>query len=198
MNSHLYRTLCKTLLIFSVAFLQFGCGSQPVADVAENLPVESLLELGRAAMDDNRFEEAILIYRKLESRFPYGKPAEQAQLDIAYAHYRNGDPELAVAVGRRETLTEASQSEQKGAGLDRCTADEYQAFSELNRQYRERFGFPFIMAVKGFQRGEILAELRRRVDNNREQEFETAVSQVIRIGRLRTEAILDAEAGNDA
>ena len=55
MNSHLYRTLCKTLLIFSVAFLQFGCGSQPVADVAENLPVESLLELGRAAMDDNRF-----------------------------------------------------------------------------------------------------------------------------------------------
>lgn len=117
----------------------------------------------------------------------------EQKLELLRAH-----PELAVAVDRRDSLTEASQSEQKGAGLDRCTADEYQAFSDLNRQYRERFGFPFIMAVSGFQRAEILDELKRRVDNSHEQEFETAVNQVIRIGQLRTEATLAEEATGNA
>ena len=78
-----------------------GCGKPEVVDETANLPVESLLEFGRAALDEERYQDAIAIYKKLESRFPYGRPAEQAQLNMAYAYYKYGEPELAVAAADR-------------------------------------------------------------------------------------------------
>ena len=61
-------------------------------------------------------------------------------------------PELAVGIASDEQLTGSSQREQRGAGLDRCSPDEFSEFRKLNDSYREKFGFPFIMAVKGFNR----------------------------------------------
>ncbi len=104
----------------------------------------------------------------------------QRKLALLRAH-----PELAGKAAVRRTLTAASSDEQAGAGLDQCTPDEYQRFQELNRQYNERFGFPFIMAVKGYHRTEILEAFAVRVANSPEEEFRTALEQVDRIALLR-------------
>ncbi len=103
----------------------------------------------------------------------------------------NAHPELACAPRDQKKLTADSQNEQSGAGLDHCTKDEFTAFTRLNRQYRERFGFPFIMAVSGYQRQEILKALQSRVANDRKREFSEALEQVCRIGRLRLEKLLE-------
>ncbi|PCI48422.1 MAG: OHCU decarboxylase [Alphaproteobacteria bacterium] len=105
-----------------------------------------------------------------------------AQLKLILAH-----PDLACAPGSMTALTDASQNEQSGAGLDSCSASEYEAFQDLNRRYRNKFGFPFIIAVKGLQRTEILTEFRARMSNNKAQEFETALNEIHKIahGRLR-------------
>lgn len=95
-------------------------------------------------------------------------------------------PELACAQGE---LTESSQSEQAGAGLKHCTAEEFAEFQRLNAQYREQFGFPFIIAVKGLNRQDILHAFRARIRNDRDEEFATALAQVHRIARFRLEAL---------
>jgi OHCU decarboxylase len=93
-------------------------------------------------------------------------------------------PDLAgkLAVGE---LTAASASEQAGAGLDRCTPEEFDRLQDLNARYKAKFGFPFIMAVKGRRRGEIIAAFGRRIENSPETEFETALAEVHRIALLR-------------
>ncbi len=100
-------------------------------------------------------------------------------------------PELAVGVVNDEQLTESSQREQRGAGLDRCSPDEFSEFRQLNAAYREKFGFPFIMAVKGCKRHDILESFRARLKNTGEEEFQAAVEQVIRIGRFRIDSIFN-------
>ena len=76
-----------------------------------------------------------------------------------------------------------------GAGLDQCTPEELREFQELNAVYTDRFGFPFIFAVKGFHRTDILEAFRVRVTHPPEKEFKTAIEQVHRIAKLRLEAI---------
>jgi len=98
-------------------------------------------------------------------------------------------PELAVGVVSDEQLTESSQREQRGAGLDRCSREEFSEFQKLNHSYADKFGFPFIMAVKGCNRHDILESFRARLDHSGDEEFQTAVEQVIRIGRFRIESI---------
>ena len=96
-------------------------------------------------------------------------------------------PELAC--GRVEALTEASRGEQRSAGLDACTAEEASQFQRLNDAYRRKFGFPFIIAVKGLDRQAILAAFRARIENDFDTEFRTALEQVHRIAGLRLQAI---------
>jgi OHCU decarboxylase len=84
-------------------------------------------------------------------------------------------------------LTGASQAEQRGAGLDQCSAEEFEKFRRLNESYMARFGFPFIMAVKGSSRHEILQTFNKRLTNQPEEEFQEAIRQVIRIGFFRME-----------
>jgi len=107
----------------------------------------------------------------------------QQKISLLRAH-----PELGLGIASAVDLTAASQAEQQGAGLDQCSADEFAEFQRLNESYRARFGFPFIMAVKGYRRGEILEVFRKRMDNTRKQELQTAVEQVIRIGLFRIES----------
>jgi len=105
---------------------------------------------------------------------------EPRQLELLNAH-----PQLACAPAAREQLTAASKREQSGAGLDQCSPAEFEEFQRLNRRYRERFGFPFIMAVAGCERAAILEALRERVGRARPEEFDEALQQVLMIGRLR-------------
>ncbi|MEM1045074.1 MAG: 2-oxo-4-hydroxy-4-carboxy-5-ureidoimidazoline decarboxylase [Pseudomonadota bacterium] len=96
-------------------------------------------------------------------------------------------PDLAGKAAIAGDLTKASKSEQAGAGLDRLTPDEFDRFTDFNRRYRERFGFPFILAVKGADKATILEAFGARIDNAVETEFQTALLQVGRIVRFRLE-----------
>jgi OHCU decarboxylase len=96
-----------------------------------------------------------------------------------------GHPDLAGRTAIRGELTAASSAEQASAGLDQCTPAEFQRFRELNDKYKRKFDFPFILAVKGKTRQEILAAFERRLHNSPETEFEEALNQIARIARLR-------------
>lgn len=103
---------------------------------------------------------------------------EARQLELLRAH-----PDL----GEQTEMTDASESEQSSAGLDELSPEQYEAFQRLNEQYRDRFEFPFIMAVKGASPDEIQAAMEARVDNDEPTEFRTALEQVNEIARLRLE-----------
>ena len=106
----------------------------------------------------------------------------ERQLQLVRAH-----PELAVATAQPESLTAESTREQRGAGLDACTPAEFGEFAELGAAYREKMGFPFVIAVRGLGRAEILAALRARTAGDPAQEFREALAQVGRIAGFRLE-----------
>ena len=99
-------------------------------------------------------------------------------------------PDLAGRLALAGGLTPESSGEQRSAGLDHCSPQELARFQALNETYTRRFGFPFIMAVKGRSRAEILAAFERRVDETPEREFETALCEVEKIARLRLADLL--------
>jgi len=111
---------------------------------------------------------------------------QEAQLALLRAH-----PDLAGKLALRGELTADSTSEQAGAGLERCSADEFAEFQRLNDAYKTRFGFPFILAVKGHDRVAILAAFRRRAANGRAAELRQALDQVHRIARNRLQALAE-------
>ena len=86
-------------------------------------------------------------------------------------------------------LTDSSRAEQASAGLDRCTAEEKARMRELNARYREKFGFPFIVAVRGLDWAGIIERMEQRLHNDRAREFATALAEIGRIARLRLEAL---------
>jgi 2-oxo-4-hydroxy-4-carboxy-5-ureidoimidazoline decarboxylase len=90
-------------------------------------------------------------------------------------------PELAS----RTRMAQASVKEQAGAGLDACGPEEFAAFQQLNGDYAARFGHPFIIAVKGLSRTDILAAFATRLGDEPATEFETAMTQIHRIASLR-------------
>ena len=100
----------------------------------------------------------------------------EMQLALIRAH-----PELAG----RARMADASVKEQSGAGLDQCSPAEFAAFQRLNAAYDARFGFPFIVAVKGLTRADILQAFEARLANDPETEFETAITQIHRIAGFR-------------
>ncbi|MEK0362259.1 2-oxo-4-hydroxy-4-carboxy-5-ureidoimidazoline decarboxylase [Pseudomonas sp. CBC3] len=101
----------------------------------------------------------------------------------------NAHPDLAGKAAVRGELTASSTSEQAGAGIHECTAEEFARFTELNEAYKEKFGFIFIMAVKGSNRHQILAAFEERLHNTPEQEFDRAVSEINKIALFRLQTM---------
>ena len=99
----------------------------------------------------------------------------------------NSHPELAVA----KKLTHESKLEQAGANLNGCTFEEFDEFKKLNLEYKNKFGFPFIIAVKGKNKTEILNNFRQRILNDIESEFEEAKKQVKKIASFRLNEIIN-------
>ena len=99
----------------------------------------------------------------------------------------NAHPELAV----EKKLTEDSHKEQKGANLNRCNNEEFNEFKNLNYEYKKKFGFPFIIAVKGKNKSEILINFRKRIKNEIDLEFDEAKVQVKKIANFRLNEIIN-------
>ena len=140
---------------------------------------ETVFETGDGLLND-----AETLGKRFESEFLNADPV--LQLTTLKKH-----PQLACALADPHELTLDSASEQSGAGLDRCSTEELAEFSRLNTDYNDQFGFPFIIAVKGLTRHEILSTFRQRLNNDRQSEFQTAIQQTCRIARLRIRNIYD-------
>ena len=95
-------------------------------------------------------------------------------------------------LGTRARMSSASSGEQAGAGLDHLTLEEYDQLQRLNSAYREKFGFPFIYAVKGSTRQDILSALEQRLSNDPAAEHAMALTQIYRIAQIRLEETLHA------
>ena len=95
-------------------------------------------------------------------------------------------------LGARARLSEASSVEQSGAGLDSLTPVEFEHLQRINTAYRARFGFPFLLAVKGSTKHDVLRALQARMEATPENEYREALRQVYRIARFRLEGLIES------
>lgn len=106
------------------------------------------------------------------------------KLGVLRAH-----PDLAGKLALAGKLTADSTAEQASAGLDQLSPEEHARFTELNTRYVDKFGFPFIIAVKGLTKEQILTAFEERINNSTDQEMMTACAQVEKIAKLRLNAM---------
>ena len=153
------------------------------------------------------YEHSPWIAERAAARRPFASPAAlklalQDAVDSAAPGERlallRAHPELAGKAAVAGELTAESAGEQAGSGLDRCSPDEYALLHDLNARYNARFGFPFILAVKGptgrgLSRQAIIDTFARRVSNQPADELAEALRQVHRIAEIRLNALLGIE-----
>ena len=102
----------------------------------------------------------------------------------------NAHPDLAGKLAQAKRLTSESTAEQASAGLDALTDSERARFTDLNEEYMQKHGFPFIIAVRDHDKASILDAFERRIDHDRAAEFAEACAQVERIAEFRLRDIL--------
>ena len=120
-------------------------------------------------------------------RAMYGAPREW-QMALIRAH-----PDLAGKAAVAGELTPESTREQASAGLDRLTPEEYEAFTQMNADYRQKFGFPMIVCVREHTKESILQNAESRLGNTREEEVEAALGEVAKIARLRLQELVEPD-----
>jgi len=145
----------------------------------------------------NIFEKTKWIAEKLYNQKPFDSfedlcskmleifetASKETQLNVLKAH-----PDLANKV-TVNSLTKNSRAEQSNAGLDQCSEEEFNEFKDLNKKYKQKFGFPLIIAVKSKNKIEILSEFKKRILNSVDDEFNEAIVQVSKIANLRLNEI---------
>lgn len=145
------------------------------------------------------FEHSPWVMERAWERRPFGSRAalitalgdvlreagRERQLSLINAH-----PELAGKLAIRGALTADSAREQAGAGLAECSPEEFFSLQQLNSAYRDKFGWPFIVAVKGLNRQQIIAEMTRRIERTPDDEFAEALAQILRIASFRLEDLI--------
>ena len=119
------------------------------------------------------------IFARCVNEAPYDR-----KLTLIRAH-----PDLAGKAAIAGDLTEASTAEQSSAGIGQCTPEEYEQFRSLNVLYKEKFGFPFVMAVRDSNRSDILGAFEKRLQNYVDTEFANAIAEIHKIARLRLDAM---------
>lgn len=112
-------------------------------------------------------------------RAMYDAPADQ-HLALIQAH-----PDLAGKLVLAGELTPESTKEQSSVGLDQLSPDEWATFTQLNQEYRSRFGFPFVVCVREHTKNSILANFAARLQHTREEEMRTALGEIAKIAHLR-------------
>ena len=94
-------------------------------------------------------------------------------------------PELGIKKGQQKNLTAHSKKEQNRAGLDTLSCSEYTLLRELNKEYKNKFKFPFIISVSGLNKEEVFRNIQVRLKNSVEIEFNTAVEEIHKIAEIR-------------
>jgi 2-oxo-4-hydroxy-4-carboxy-5-ureidoimidazoline decarboxylase len=135
------------------------------------------------AWEARPFDSLDALARAMHTAVETASSAEQ--LALIRAH-----PELAGRLAVAGQLTAHSLSEQAGAGLSACTPEEFARLHALNAAYQTRFGFPFIVAVRGLTRTDVIARIEQRLANDRPQEIATCLREIARIARFRLEDLL--------
>jgi len=126
-------------------------------------------------------DETFEVMRKIVEKSSYDK-----KLALILEH-----PEL----GKRIKMSEASVREQSGAGLDSLSPEEFEIFSATNKAYMGKFDFPFIIAVAGKDKNDILSAMKVRLNNSCEAEFNTALNEIYKIAKIRFDAIIEKLSG---
>jgi len=158
--------------------------------LANSLPKEEFL-----ARYGHLFEHSPWVVERAEASRPFDDLFEglmeavhdatpEEQLGLIRSH-----PELAGKAAIAKELTAESTAEQASAGLDRLTPEEYDRFHDLNRAYRERFGFPFVICVRRTDKAGILEAMQSRLGNERGDEVRAALEEIGEIVRLRLEEV---------
>lgn len=146
------------------------------ADIYEHSPwvAEKAFDLGQ----DPAIDEVHTLHRRMSEILLNADRARQLALI-------NAHPDLAGKAAMQGQLTAASCDEQAGAGINQCTREEFVRFTELNQAYKAKFKFPFIMAVKGSDRQQILEAFETRIHHSIDTEFNCALAQINQIALFR-------------
>jgi 2-oxo-4-hydroxy-4-carboxy-5-ureidoimidazoline decarboxylase len=164
-------------------------------------PLEALSQLDRTAFRRTLggvFEQSPWVADRAFDRRPFAtlealhaamvavvrSASREEQLALIRAH-----PDLAGKAARAGAISASSVAEQASAGLDRLTDEEYARFERLNAAYREKFDFPFIIAVRRHDKHAILAAFEARLGSGLDDEIEAALAQIAEIARLRLDAL---------
>ncbi|AMB85272.1 OHCU decarboxylase [Pseudomonas agarici] len=168
-----FRTL-KPSTLSRTAFVE------AFADIYEHSPwvAEQAFDLGQ----DSGIDQIDTLHQRMSDILLNADHA--SQLALINAH-----PDLAGKAAVQGQLSAASAHEQAGAGIQHCTAEEFQRFTELNQAYKAKFKFPFIMAVTGSNRQQILAAFETRLHNPQDTEFNCALAQINKIALFRLLAL---------
>lgn len=145
-----------------------------LGEIFENTPA-----IARHTWDQRPFADREALYQCMAERM--NKMTVNEQMTLMRSH-----PDL----GSKVRMAEASVKEQSGVGLDQLMPEEYQQFQELNWVYQERFGFPFIVAVKKHTKASILEAFQTRLENSLEVERSQALAEIGQIARFRLDEIL--------
>jgi 2-oxo-4-hydroxy-4-carboxy-5-ureidoimidazoline decarboxylase len=138
------------------------------------------------------FEHSPWVAERAWNGRPFASVDALHQTMVEQVEAASGEEQLALLrahpdLGTRARVSDASVAEQAGAGLDQLTPQEFDHLQRLNTQYRDKFGFPFLLAVKGSTKHDILRALGQRLENTPEYEYPEALRQVYRIARFRLE-----------
>ena len=165
--------------------------------------LEELNTLDRATFVETLgwiFEDSPWVAERVWPRRPFAslEALHQAMIDVV--QQANETEQLALLrahpdLGTRARISDASTGEQRGAGLDRLDMAEYERLQRLNGEYRRRFGFPFLFAIKGSTKEDVLTALELRVGRSRDEELAEALRQVFRIAGFRLEDVVRGSSG---
>lgn len=139
---------------------------------------EKTPEIAKKTWYSRPFEDVAVLYQAMVAIVNSMSEAEQIKLIKAH-------PDL----GSKTKMAEASVQEQAGIGLDRLSESEYQRFQLLNQAYKDKFGFPFIVAVKYHTKESILEAFETRLNNTQEREKQQALTEISQIARLRLDSV---------
>ena len=159
--------------------------------------IEKLSKTEFTEVFGNIFENASWIAEKLYEQKPFKNFQDLSKKMISIFESSDNQNKLKILNSHPDLankakigyLTKDSNKEQSDVGLDRCSEEEFNEFKNLNLKYKNKFGFPFIIAVKGKNKLEILLNFKKRVLLDRKVEFDQAINQVKKIATLRLEEL---------